>query len=171
MLFGDAHIKIALRETLVELLETCTFRHSSGDTHDGSILLGQFYKCVGKDFCIGRWITWIFLHITSRIVECPRAMPLGRIFLSISETLALLRQYLHHDRAFNLLDVLKHIKHQRHIMPIKRSKELKAQFFKYETSFAMHNEILEACLGTACGLTRFVADERQFFDRFFRHFT
>ena len=44
MLLRDAYIKVPLRETLMQLLQTGTFSHRCCDAHNRCILFGQVYQ-------------------------------------------------------------------------------------------------------------------------------
>ena len=97
-------------------------------------------------------------------------MPLGRILFRELVALALLRHYLHNHRPLNVLNILKHIYHQRNIVSIKSTKELEAQFLKDGPALAVHHKLLETRLGSSSSFTRLIAHYWQLFNQIFCHF-
>ena len=164
MLFGNAHVEVAFRETLVHLFQACAFSHGRGDAHDALIFFGQFDQGVGEDFCIGGGIASVFRDGAGGIIKGARTVPLGRIVLRIFPALALFGDDLHNDRAFDTLDILKYVHEQGKIMPVKGTKELEAQFLEDLPALAVHDKVLETHLGAARHFTRLIADHRQLID-------
>ncbi len=89
-------------------------------------------------------------------------MPLGRIFFGKLPALALLRDHLHNDRAFNPFDIFKDIEHLGKVMAVEGAEEFEAKFLEDGAALAVHDKLLEAGLGSPCRLARFAAHDRQF---------
>src|SRR5579885_1207059 len=98
VLLGNAHVKVAVGEAFVQLLETGSLGHRRRDANNGDVPLGQFNQRVGEDISIVRGVARVLLDGAGLEVEGAGAVPLGRIFFGKLPALALLRDHLYNDR-------------------------------------------------------------------------
>ena len=63
MLLGDAHIKGAAVEALLEAVHACTSAHGRMDANDAAVPLGFRYQGVSKEVSVGR-----HLHIKNHLL-------------------------------------------------------------------------------------------------------
>ena len=128
VLFGDAHIEVALGMMRPEEIEAGAVGHGGGDGHDALVLVGQLDERVGEDLGVGELADR--LGLAGFGIVGPEAV---KFLLPVErrlEAAALLREHVQQDRVVFGLEELEGLDQQRKVVAVDGAEVLQAELLK-----------------------------------------